>query len=86
MAKGVLGGLKIDQARKLKDLEKENERLKRLAADLNLDMDILEQAPEGRLLSPDRARVAVRQVMLLVPIEDRPERIDIPHGDGQLAS
>lgn len=41
------GGLKLDQARKLKDLEKENERLKRLVADLNLDKAILREALEG---------------------------------------
>ena len=35
------GGLKVDQARRLKDLEKENARLKRLLADAELDKAIL---------------------------------------------
>jgi transposase-like protein len=41
------GGLKMDQARRLKELEKENSRLKRLVADLNLDKAILEEAAQG---------------------------------------
>jgi len=35
------GGLRIDQAKRLKDLEKENSRLKRLLADAELDKAIL---------------------------------------------
>ena len=38
------GGLQINQARRLKDLEKENVRLKKLVADLSLDKDILNEA------------------------------------------
>lgn len=41
------GGLRVDQARRLKDLEKENARLKRIVADLNLDNAILRDAAEG---------------------------------------
>ena len=41
------GGLRIDQARKLKDLERENSRLKRLVADLSLDNQILKEASRG---------------------------------------
>ncbi len=41
------GGLKLDQARKLKTLEKENARLKKLVADLPLDNAILKEAAEG---------------------------------------
>jgi len=41
------GGLKIEQARKLKSLEKENSRLKKLVADLSLDNAILKEATEG---------------------------------------
>ena len=41
------GGLKSDQARKLKDLEKENARLKRLVADLSLDKAMLEEVARG---------------------------------------
>ncbi len=38
------GGLRVDQARRLKDLEGENGRLKKLVADLALDKMILQEA------------------------------------------
>ena len=41
------GGLKADQARRLKDLQKENARLKRLLADAELDKAILREAASG---------------------------------------
>jgi len=41
------GGLRMEQARKLKNLEKENARLKKLVADLALDNAILKEAAEG---------------------------------------
>ena len=41
------GGMKVDQARKLKDLEKENSRLKKLVADLSLDNAILKEVSKG---------------------------------------
>ncbi len=41
------GGLRIEQVRKLKNLEKENGRLKKLVADLSLDNAILKEASEG---------------------------------------
>ena len=41
------GGLKIDQAKRLKDLERENGRLKLAVADLTLDKLILKEAAEG---------------------------------------
>ena len=41
------GGLKLDQAKRLKDLERENARLKRAVADLTLDKLILTEAAEG---------------------------------------
>ncbi len=41
------GGLKIEQAKKLKGLEKENAQLKKLVADLSLDNSILKEAAEG---------------------------------------
>lgn len=43
----VYGGMKIDQARRLKELERENLRLKRAVADLTLDKLILKEAAEG---------------------------------------
>lgn len=41
------GGMQVAQAKRLRDLEKENSRLKRLVADLNLDKAILEEALKG---------------------------------------
>ena len=38
------GGLRTDQARRMKDLERENGRLKKLVADLSLDNAILKEA------------------------------------------
>jgi len=38
------GGMRIDQAKRLKELEKENARLKRLVADKELDIQILKEA------------------------------------------
>ena len=41
------GGLKTDQARRMKDLEKENLRLRRAISDLTLDKLILQEAARG---------------------------------------
>ena len=41
------GGMRIEQARRLKELEKENIRLKKLVADLSLDISILKEAVRG---------------------------------------
>ncbi len=41
------GGLRIDQVKRLKQLESENIRLKRAIADLTLDNQILKEATEG---------------------------------------
>jgi len=41
------GGMRVEQARRLKELEKENSRLKRLVADLSLDISILKEVARG---------------------------------------
>ena len=43
------GGLQIEQARRLKDLERENARLRRLVADLSLEKQILKDVASGNL-------------------------------------
>ncbi len=43
----LYGGMQVSQAKKLKDLERENARLKKLVADLSVDKDILEEALQG---------------------------------------
>ncbi len=41
------GGMRVDQARRLKELEQENARLKKLVADLSLDNAILKEVNRG---------------------------------------
>ncbi len=41
------GGLKVDQVKRLKDLEAENQRLRKAVADLTLDKVILTEAARG---------------------------------------
>jgi transposase-like protein len=43
------GGLDLDQAKRMKDLEKENSRLKRLVADLSLEKQVLKDIASGNL-------------------------------------
>jgi putative transposase len=45
--KNTYGGMKTDEVKRLKELEKENERLKKLVADLSLDNHILKEAARG---------------------------------------
>ena len=42
------GGMRIDQAKRLKELETENARLKRAVADLTVDKQILKEVVEGK--------------------------------------
>ncbi len=41
------GGMRVDQAKRLKELEKENARLKKLVAEQALDISILKEAAAG---------------------------------------
>ena len=41
------GGMRIEQAKRLRELEKENARLKKLVADLSLDISILREVTRG---------------------------------------
>lgn len=43
------GGLQIDQARRMKDLERENARLRRLVSDLSLEKQVLADVASGNL-------------------------------------
>ncbi|MEH3123701.1 MAG: IS3 family transposase [Sphingomonas phyllosphaerae] len=65
------GGLKVDQARRMKDLERENARLKKLVADLALDKAILQEASKPKFLSPSRRREAIEQVRRVLPVSER---------------
>jgi len=41
------GGLRLDQAKRMKAIETENARLKKMVADLSLDIEILKEAASG---------------------------------------
>ncbi len=41
------GGMQVEQARRLKDLEQENARLKKIVADLSVDNSILKEVAKG---------------------------------------
>ena len=43
------GGLEIDQAKRMKELERENVRLKRLVADLSLEKQVLKDVASGNM-------------------------------------
>jgi len=42
------GGLQVDQAKRTKELEKENQRLRRAVSDLTLDNQILKEVAQGK--------------------------------------
>ena len=43
------GGMRADDAKRLKELERENQRLKRIVADQALDIDMLKEVNRGKL-------------------------------------
>jgi hypothetical protein len=45
------GGLELDQAKRMKDLERENVRLKRLVADISLEKQVLKDVASGNFFS-----------------------------------
>jgi transposase-like protein len=47
--RNLYGGMKADEMKRLKQLESENRRLKKLVADLSLDNQILKEVTEGNL-------------------------------------
>ncbi|MGG7524166.1 IS3 family transposase [bacterium BS0013] len=65
------GGLKSDQVRRMKDLETENQRLRKAIADLTLDKLILQEASPGKLLSPARRRACVEHIIDVLHVSER---------------
>lgn len=64
------GGLKADDAKRLKDLERENATLKRLLADAELEKAALGDR-QGGILSPARRRAAVHHLMRVLGVSER---------------
>lgn len=58
------GGLKVDQARRLKELERENTRLRRAVADLTLEKLVLKEATEGNWKAPLFPQLVLRKTVL----------------------
>ncbi|WP_089268419.1 IS3 family transposase [Jannaschia aquimarina] len=65
------GGMKVDQAKRLKALERENQRLRRAVSDLTLDKMILEEVGRGKFLSPARRRAAIDHVQGVLGVSER---------------
>jgi putative transposase len=61
------GGLKIEQVKRLKDLELENSRLRKAVSDLTLDTG----GCSGKLLSPARRRACIEQVRAQLHVSER---------------
>ncbi len=65
------GAMSTSEAKRLKELEKENARLKKLLAEKELDIDILKEVSRGNILSPTRRRAAVEQVCRRLGVSER---------------
>ncbi|MEM7497980.1 MAG: IS3 family transposase [Pseudomonadota bacterium] len=67
----LYGGMGREQLRRLKELEKENQRLRRAVSDLTLDKLILAEAAKGKLLSPARRRRCIESVRQSLGVSER---------------
>ncbi|WP_085955866.1 IS3 family transposase [Roseibium alexandrii] len=67
----LYGGMQRSQLTRLKELEKENQRLRRAVSDLTLDKLILSEAAKGKLLSPSRRRKCIRHVRQELGVSER---------------
>ncbi|MFY9240757.1 MAG: IS3 family transposase [Roseovarius sp.] len=65
------GGLQVGQAKRMKEIEKENARLRRAVSDLTLDNQILQEVGAGKVLSPSRKRIAVDHVVEELGVSER---------------
>jgi putative transposase len=65
------GGLKIDQAKRLKELERENERLKKGCFGADARQADPEGSPVGKILSPSRKRACVEHVRSQLTVSER---------------
>ncbi|WP_086004950.1 IS3 family transposase [Ralstonia solanacearum] len=65
------GGMEVSEARRLKELETENAKLKKLLAEAMLDMEALKVVVKGKPLSPQAKREAVVAIRQKVNISER---------------
>ncbi|QBJ20866.1 IS3 family transposase (plasmid) [Kocuria marina subsp. indica] len=65
------GGLKADDAKRLKELEKQNATLKRLLAEAELEKAALKELAGGKLLGPGRRRAAVSHLIRTLQVSER---------------
>ena len=61
----------MDQARRFKELERENARLKKLLAEAMVDNSILKEASSGNFYAPARRRRVIREVQQVLGISER---------------
>jgi putative transposase len=65
------GGLKAEDAKRLKELERENAKLKRIVADQLLEIDAWKEIGRGKLVSPSRRRAAVAMLSERLGVSER---------------
>ncbi|WP_091246305.1 IS3 family transposase [Aquimonas voraii] len=65
------GGMEAEDAKRLKELELENSRLKRLLAEAHLDIEALKVGFGGKTLAPQRKREAVRRMLAAGLVSER---------------
>ena len=65
------GGLKTDQVKRLKEFEKENERLRKAVSDLTLEKLILREAASGNFWAPPARRRCIDHVMTKLDMSER---------------
>ncbi|WP_404443602.1 IS3 family transposase [Microbacterium marinum] len=65
------GGLKADDAKRLKELEKQNATLKRLLAEAELEKAALKELAGGKLLGPGSRRAAVAHLLRTLQVSER---------------
>ena len=70
--KAQYGGLQVDDARRLKALGDENRRLKRIVADQALNLSVLKDALEKRVVTAGQRRAVVTHVQESAAAEGRP--------------
>jgi putative transposase len=74
------GGMQVSEAQRLRELESENAKLKRLLAEAHLDMHALKSVSGGKALAPQARREAIRIMVSEHHLSERRARIARRHG------